>query len=112
MAVKHQDMFNEHTNLVGINTKGTKFFLTRPENGHHPMRTIKAVPEQVLPAELQGAFSDVACAKKAFEIYMSRVNRTGKKKVAEKKDAAEVEETVEEKVEEKIEDEVEEKLED
>ena len=87
MAVNnHEKVLNEHTNLIGINTKGVKFYLTRPEEGHHPMKKVVAVPSQTLPEELLGGFTDVASARRAFEAYMSRVNRKVRKAAADSTD--------------------------
>lgn len=67
-----------HKNPIGINTKGTRFFLTRATDGHCPMRTVVAEPAQPLPEELKGGFTDTSSAIRAFEAYMSRTNRKPK----------------------------------
>lgn len=61
--------------LVGINTKGTKFYLVRTAG---PIRMVKAEPSQALPEELKGGFTDAVMAAKAFDMYMARVNRKPK----------------------------------
>lgn len=69
------DVNSGYCTLIGINTRNTKFYLVRDERSSKNVRVIKSVPEQKLPIELEGAFSDAQAAKVAFTAYMARTNK-------------------------------------